>query len=320
VPSGPSDGMDDAASLASRFGYPLWMVERFCEFVPDVAEMLAELERPPRRYIRINSLRTSEEGLRSSLEAKGFDLAGTAVPGCLEIKKEPHSAGASSEYLRGLYYLQDIASQIPARVLAPKATDVVVDCCAAPGGKTTQLAALMGNAGLLVAMEADEQRIPSLTANLERLGVLNCAVVHADVRKLADFDLKPDSILLDVPCTGEGVIARDPTRKTSRTMDDIIECSAMQKELLDAALEVLKPGGRLVYSTCSFAPEENETVIDHALTRHPFKLGEIKWGEPGLTSFAGHEFDKQLRRARRFYPHVNGSQGFFVALLEKGCS
>jgi NOL1/NOP2/sun family putative RNA methylase len=217
-----------------------------------------------------------------------------------------------------MYYLQDLASQVPALVLAPRASEVVVDCCASPGGKTTQLAALMGNSGQLVAMESREDRLAPLTANLERMGVLNCAVLHTDSRNIADYDLTIDAILLDAPCTGEGVIGKDPARKTSRGLEDITECSVVQRELLDAALDDLALGGRLVYSTCSFAPEENELVIDHALEHHDVNLGKIQWGEPGLTHFCDYKFDPRLNLARRFYPHIHNSQGFFIALLEKG--
>jgi len=313
----PSGGVGEAAALAARYGYPTWMVERFMEFAPDPAGMLAELERPPRHYLRVNTLCTTEEALRAVLEARGFRLAPTWLPGGLEVTHEPHSIGATSEYLRGHYYLQDLASQVPAAALAPAPGEIIVDCCAAPGGKTTQLAALMGNLGLLVALEAQAHRLASLTANLQRLGVADCAVVHADARRIGEFGLRPDAILLDAPCTGEGVIGRDPTRKTSRGPGDIAECSATQRELLDAALTALAPGGRLAYSTCSFAPEENEAVVDAALKAHDVNLMELRWGEPGLTGFRGQEYNAQLKKARRFYPHLHGTQGFFVALFAK---
>jgi NOL1/NOP2/sun family putative RNA methylase len=305
-----------AGELAKKYGYPEYMVARFERFVPNLDKFLASMEEPPRAYIRVNTLRINANALMKRLTDKGFMLRETDLPDCLEVTAEPYSIGASAEYLLGYFYIQDKSSVIPPLALAPRAGDVVIDMAASPGGKTTQMAQMMDNKGLLLATEVEVARIAGLRSNLGRCGVMNTALFHMDAREIAKLVLKDAQILLDAPCTGEGVIARDRTRKTSRGTEDIQYCSGLQEELIDAAHACLKPGGVLVYSTCSFAPEENECNVDYAIKKYGMKVEPLPYGEPGLETFGGLRFDPQVRNARRLYPHLHGTLGFFVARLK----
>ena len=307
---------DRVKALAKKYGYDEYMVARFERFVPELEEFLASMDEPPRTYIRVNTLRINVNALIKRLRDKGFILKETDIPDCLEVTAEPHSIGASAEYLLGYFYIQDKSSLIPPLALAPAPGDVVIDMAASPGGKTTQLAQMMGNQGLLLAIEVEVARIAGLRSNLGRCGIMNTALFHMDAKDIKKLEVKADKILLDAPCTGEGVIAKDRTRKTSRGIEDIQYCSGLQKELVDAAYSCLKPGGILVYSTCSFAPEENERIVDYAIKKYHMKVEPVPYGEPGVATFGNLKFDPQVKNSRRLYPHKHGTSGFFVARLK----
>jgi len=167
----------------------------------------------------------------------------------------------------GLYYLQDAASQLPALVLNPAPHSLVLDMAASPGGKTTQLAALMHNTGTIIALDVHAGRLSSLKNNLERIGVRNTITYKKDARFCTDLKTTFDHILLDAPCSGNFCV--EPRFFEEKTLQGITERSKLQKELFKAAVRVLKPGGSLVYSTCSLEPEEDELVVDWALRKYP---------------------------------------------------
>jgi NOL1/NOP2/sun family putative RNA methylase len=196
----------------------------------------------------------------------------------------------------------------------------VFDLAAAPGGKTTHIAQQMQNSGKILAIEMDRLRITSLESNILRCGVTNAIVLRGDAKKIEKLNLKPDRILLDAPCSGEGLIPLDPTRKTSKSMADIRFCATREDELLDAAVTALAPGGTIVYSTCSIAPEENEYVVDEILKRHPdMKIAPIplEFGTPGYSEPFGVSLDESLILTKRFLPHLHGSEGFFICKMKK---
>lgn len=307
---------DRIKALAKKYGYDEYMVARFDRFVPELEKFLASMDEPPRTYIRVNTLRINANALTQRLRDKGFVLKETDIQDCLEVTAEPYSIGASAEYLLGYFYVQDKSSIIPPLALGPKPRDVVIDMAASPGGKTTQLAQMMENEGMMIAIEVEVARIAGLRSNLSRCGVMNTALFHMDAREMATLEIKADKILLDAPCTGEGVIAKDRSRKTSRGVEDIMFCSGLQEELIDAAYACLKPGGVLVYSTCSYAPEENECNVDYAIKKYGMKVEPLPYGQPGIDTFGDLKFDQQVKGARRLYPHMHGTTGFFVARLK----
>jgi NOL1/NOP2/sun family putative RNA methylase len=193
---------------------------------------------------------------------------------------------------------------------------IVLDVAAAPGGKTTFLAQKMKNSGAIIALEPNARRARSMSLNLARCGVYNTCIFRMDGLEADKFEMKFDRVLLDAPCSCEGVIAKDITRKTSHTPRDVDYCSRIQERLIEAAARSVKPAGLLVYSTCSFAPEENEMVVDGLLQKFSnITVEPTRYGSAGLTKFGNMTFNSQLKNAQRLYPHIHDSTGFFIARL-----
>eukprot|EP00435_Cladocopium_sp_Y103_P027686 s1708_g6.t2 len=207
----------------------------------------------------------------------------------------------------------------------PGPWSVVLDMAAAPGGKTTYIGQLMRNSGTLFANDLRKDRCKALVANVHRLGLTNVVVTNLDGKKLSKMLPRLDRVLLDAPCTGSGIIARDPSVKVKRGQKDFEGHSRLQKELLTAAIDMVdagsKTGGYIVYSTCSVAVEENEAVVDHALKTRNVELvsftSAVNFGVEGLSKYRERRFHPSLNLSRRYYPHVHNMDGFFVAKLKK---
>ncbi|MDP2899555.1 MAG: RsmB/NOP family class I SAM-dependent RNA methyltransferase [Candidatus Bathyarchaeota archaeon] len=270
-----------------------------------------------RRAIRINTLLESREAVVGKLEARGAKL--TPIPWLrdgLYIEGGESSAGASFEYLLGLYSIQEAAAQYPVEVLAPETGELVLDMCAAPGGKTTQVAAWMGNRGVVVAVDVRRDRLYALENNLERTGVENCVAYCADAGGLDYGGTLFDRILLDAPCSGNYVTDREWFKK--RDIGDVEKNAMEQRRLLGTALGQLRQGGTLVYTTCSLEPEEDELNVQWLLENHDVKLSEINGpGCPALTEVFGRSLSPEVAKCRRFWPDETGTQGFFVAKVVK---
>lgn len=200
----------------------------------------------------------------------------------------------------GLYYIQEPSAMSAAALLAPKPGMRVLDLCAAPGGKSTQLATYLGDSGLLVSNEINTQRSRILSQNIERMGIKNAIVTNEDSFVLAShFPGFFNAIQVDAPCSGEGMFRKLPEAIEQWSMENVAICAERQKEILDNAAVMLKPGGTIVYSTCTFSKEENEDVIEYFLERHP---------------------DFTLEEMERFWPHKVDGEGHFVAkLVRRGC-
>lgn len=309
----------EAAALASKYGYDMWLVSRFLEYVPSTKEFMDKMERPPSLYIRANTLKTSTGDLKERLRSKGFELNATVIPEVLAVEKSPMVIGATNEYLLGHYYLQDLSSCMAVDALDVSRNQNMLDVAAAPGGKTTFMAQRMENTGSIIALEPSEKRARSMSFNLARCGVYNTCIMKMDGVFAEKLERKFDRVLLDAPCSCEGVIAKDATRKTSHSPEDVDYCSNRQDRLIEAAVRVVKPGGLLVYSTCSFAPEENEMVVDRLLQKFSNVTVEpLGYGSSGLTRFGDMTFNSQLKNARRLYPHLHDTTGFFIARLRIG--
>jgi len=270
-----------------------------------------------RRAIRINTLLASREEVITKLEARGVKL--TPIPWLrdgLYIEGGESSAGSSFEYLLGLYSIQEAAAQFPVEVLAPEAGEVILDMCAAPGGKTTQIAARMGNRGVIVAVDVKRDRLYALENNLERTGVENCVAYCADAMGLDYGGILFDRILLDAPCSGNYVTDREWFRK--RDIGDVEKNSLEQRRFFGAAVGLLKRGGTLVYTTCSLEPEEDEFNLQWLLENHDVKVERIEGpGSPALTEVLGRSLSPEVAKCRRFWPNETGTQGFFVAKVVK---
>jgi tRNA (cytosine40_48-C5)-methyltransferase len=270
-----------------------------------------------RRAIRINTLLAGREEVVGKLEARGVKL--TTIPWLrdgLYIEGGESSAGSSFEYLLGLYSIQEAAAQFPVEVLAPAAGEAILDMCAAPGGKTTQAAAWMGNVGAVVAVDVRRDRLYALENNLERTGVENCVAYCADAAVLDYGGTLFDRVLLDAPCSGNYVTDREWFRK--RDIGDVEKNSLEQRRLLGAAVGLLKQGGTLVYTTCSLEPEEDELNVQWLLENHDVKVEEVGGpGSPALTEVLGRSLSPEIAKCRRFWPDETGTQGFFIAKVVK---
>jgi NOL1/NOP2/sun family putative RNA methylase len=311
----------DAERLAKKYGYKTFMVERYLAlFGEETEQFLQGNDQVLPKTIRVNTLTTTIQKATQRLEVKGFKLKSVPnLPYAFRVLESPIAIGATTEYLLGQYMLQSPASMWAVETMDLPEKRMVVDMCAAPGGKTTLIAQLMNNQGTLMATDISRNRIRSLRSNLSRMHVENSFVMRIDAARLPSMGIQAEAILIDAPCTGEGLIPLDPSRKQSRTRQDIETMTGVQQKLILAGSQLLREGGTLVYSTCSFAPEENEEIIDYALQRCPLEIIEtgLPLGEPGLTSFFGRDIDGRLRLARRFYPHKHAMEGFFICKMVK---
>jgi NOL1/NOP2/sun family putative RNA methylase len=299
------------------------MVERYIQFLglDQTKQLLNANEKPLTPSIRVNTLKTLALKLKERLEEKGFELEQIEwVPYGFNIIKESHNLGSLHEFLQGYYYLQNIASMLSAIILDPKPNEIVIDMCAAPGSKSTHLAQLMENKGTLILIEKNLNRIPALEVNLRRMGIINSIVFNMDAINLSNMNVKGDKILLDAPCTGEGLIRQDPSRKKSKRMKDIEKMASIQKRLLTTGLKALNSGGKLLYCTCSVAPEENELVVDEVLNKSDnYRIIEISknYGVKGLTNVFGVNLLEDLMFSQRLYPHLHNTIGFYFCLIKK---
>lgn len=231
--------------------------------------------------------------------------------------------GATPEYLAGHYMIQGASSLLPVMALAPQENERILDMCSAPGGKGSHIASIMKNTGTLFANDFNRDRIKAIVANFHRLGIVNAIVSCEDGTKFRNIISGFDRVLLDAPCTGTGVVSKDPSVKTTKSDIDVQRCYNLQRKLLLTAIDVVdaksKTGGYIVYSTCSVLPEENEWVIDYALKKRNVKLVHtgLDFGVEGFTKFRQHRFHPSLNLTRRYYPHTYNMDGFFVAKLKK---
>lgn len=273
-----------------------------------------------RRALTRNALRCSE--------ARFLQLMGPSVcraPFCADsfyLLDETARPGKSPLYHAGAYYVQEASAAAPAPLLDVQPGQRVLDMCAAPGGKSAQLAGALGGRGLLVANEYDAARANILKSNLERMGVANAVVLNeAPARIAAALPGWFDRVLVDAPCSGEGMFRKEPQAVRQHSQALVQRCAALGAQILDAAAAALRPGGRLVYSTCTFAPEEDEAQVGAFLARHaefstvPCGVG---FGSPGEAVRCGeHPFCAQ--HTRRIYP-CHGGEGHFMAVLEKSAA
>jgi len=311
------------SELARVYGYLPYMIDRYIKILGNdgTRKLLEANEKPLKKTIRVNTLKTDVQTLFSRLERKGIVLDKISqIPYGFNILKTKYSLGSMHEFLQGYYYIQNEASMLPAFVLSPKSSDVIIDMCAAPGSKATQLAQEMSNKGSLILIERNAKRIPKLEYNLRRMGIINSLVINLDARNLKKVNVEADRILLDAPCTGEGLIRKDPRRKKSKKISDLEKMARIQKDLLIAGLECLKPGGKLVYSTCSIAPEENELVIhDVLIGKDDYSIPKINlnYGSHGYNEVFGKKLRHDLVNAKRLYPHIDDTIGFFLCLIQR---
>ena len=278
-------------------------------------EFLASFDRPLCAGLRINPLKA---GFAGSLSR--FSLS--PVPWCptgfyYDAASRP---GLSPYHAAGLYYLQEPSAMAPAELLDPQPGERVLDLCAAPGGKSTQLAGKLQGKGLLVCNEINAKRAKILSGNLERLGVSNALVLNEHPKKLAErFAGYFDKILVDAPCSGEGMFRKEEAAVTDWTEDTNAICANRQQEILSSAAAMLRPGGRLVYSTCTFSPVENEGVISEFLWKNPdfsVEKTDTPYFSPGRPDWVSDPAPG-LEATFRLWPHKLLGEGHYAAVLRR---
>jgi NOL1/NOP2/sun family putative RNA methylase len=297
--------------------------ERYSIIVDDEEAFYESLNAFLSRCFRVNTIKAKKETvLRKFME---YGIAFEAVewnPNAFLV--DDVSANKTIEHFLGHIYIQEAISMLPVMLLpkealAPKA--LILDACAAPGSKTTQIAALMENRGAIVANDSDFGRIKALNFNLEKLGVTNTIITNYDFR-FFPASTSFDCVLLDAPCSGEGTIRKNYDVLKRWSEGGIRKLSRLQKDLIVKAYSLLKPGGTMIYSTCTFAPEENEEVVQHLLDNaKDATLAEVKVDglktDPGLPHWGEKEFSSELGKCIRVWPHHNDTGGFFVAKVMK---
>lgn len=313
--------------LCKYYGYGQELMDVFINLfsAAELVEFLEANEQPRPLTIRSNSLKTRRRILAADLISRGVNLdpLGPWTKVGLKIYNSSVPVGATPEYLAGHYMIQSASSYLPVMALGAQPGETVLDMAAAPGGKTTYIAAMMKNTGTIYANDINETRSKALVANVYRMGVRNAVMVNFDGRDLPTALPKLDRVLLDAPCTGLGVIARDPSIKLKRTKEDIAKCSQLQKQLLLAAIDCVNSksgsGGIIVYSTCSVSIEENEEVVDYALRKRNVKIVDsgLPFGVDGFTKMGTKRFHTNMKLCKRVYPHTHNMDGFFVCKLMK---
>jgi NOL1/NOP2/sun family putative RNA methylase len=310
--------------LAPRRGEPRLpqaMLERFEEMGFDLSQFVPALLRPPSQSFRINTLKGDRDRVLTSLSL--LEPEPCAWNDLVFRIKGQTKLGNLIEHFLGLIYAQDSSSTIPVTVLDPQPHEQILDMSAAPGSKSTQIAAAMANTGLLVANDVSPKRIPSLTANLDRCGVLNAVVTRLAGQSYGHIAAERfDRVLLDAPCSSEGTLSRSLKALEIWSTSAVKRLSATQRKLILSAYYCLKPGGVMVYSTCTFAPEENEGTVSHLLKKFPDAIVEPidlegVNSQPGFSRWRDEEFDPAVKNILRLFPHEHDGEGFCIARVRK---
>ncbi|MEO0278652.1 MAG: RsmB/NOP family class I SAM-dependent RNA methyltransferase [candidate division WOR-3 bacterium] len=293
-------------------------------FNEDFEAFIEAIITPPKPCIRLNTLKAKKEEILELLKERDVKL--TEVPwydkGYFINVEEEETIGNWWEHFAGLIYIQSADSMIPPIVLSPMEEEYVLDMCASPGSKTTQIADMMKNKGIIIANDINTRRIKALTSNLERMGVINTIVTMTDGVRFGK--LMPnyfDKVLVDAPCSAEGTIRKSYKAIYNWTPNTPRKMSNIQKALIISAYKALKPNGVLVYSTCTFSPEENEEVVSYLVEKHEAYLEEVNLRglrtRSGIVEWMGKKYNQEVSKAIRIYPHENEVGGFFIAKIRK---
>lgn len=272
--------------------YPEAFLERMeKQLGADFPKFLTALNEPPKKALRINTLKTDRETLSGLLDLPLSSLCENPDGASVSSAFNPN---ATPLHAAGLFYMQEATAQAPVAMLDLPDEPVVLDLCAAPGGKSAQLAAKM-RGGVLFSNEIVPSRAEVLSGNLERMGVTNAIVTNAEPKPLCSrLEGRCDAVLVDAPCAGEAMFRKDEQAVRDWSVEHVLTCAVRQRAILDDAAKAVKPGGQLLYATCSFSPQENEETVQVFLDGHT---------------------DFSLVSMRRFYPHTSAGEGQFAALL-----
>ena len=307
-------GANDEERVGLQTYVPTWFV-KYCFKMLGRGQALSFLEsasKPTPTYVRLNTLKATEETCLQRLTDEGVTAEKEPLlKHTYRIVETRKPLLRTQSFREGLFYVQDKASCLAVEVADPKPNDIVLDVCAAPGAKTTYMAQLMQNKGLVYSVDYSRRRIREWRSETERMGITNAAVVIADAQKPLPINVIADLVILDPPCTSTGAFGKTPSAKWRLTKRSMFNMAAVQWNMLNSGALCVREGGRLVYSTCSVTLEENEMLIEKFLKWHPeFALVETV-PRLGVQGFRG------LDKCQRLYPQFHGCNGFFVAKFVK---
>lgn len=297
--------------------------EHYRDLIDDWDAFQAAIRRPLPNCIWANTLRTTPDELRGSLGAEGIELQPIDwCPGAFRLP-DGVAPGRPWQYRAGLYHVQEEASLVPVSCTSIAPGDRILDLCAAPGNKTAQLSLAVGETGTVVANDRSGERTRAVRHAIERLGLVNVAVTVWDGKRFPMPQPLFDGVLVDAPCSCEGTVRKSPREARRVEAREIESIAVVQTILLRRAVKLVRPGGWVIYSTCTFSPHENEGVVDAVLghrrsevTLEPIDLPGFR-ASPGVTEWQGRAFAPGMERCLRVWPHTNDTGGFFVALLRR---
>jgi len=292
-------------------------MERIKKMIPD-AETLLEINQEW-KSIRVNTLKIDRDSLLKRLEGK-FEIKEMPWYENGFFIKDEDNIAKTEEYYLGYYYIQEASSMLPPLVMDLQQKDFVFDLCAAPGSKTTQIAMMLENTGLIIANDIKLKRIRALTHNIQKSGATNCIVTNYDARLFYKTGLKAEKILLDVPCTASGKIIKKKDIPEKWSYGRVKSLAGLQKKLVESAYKCLERNGIIIYSTCSLEPEENEEVIDFAVEKLGMEVEKINLKNIKIRRGVKEWNDKKFEwwnKVIRIWPQDNKTEGFFICKLRK---
>jgi NOL1/NOP2/sun family putative RNA methylase len=301
-------------------------LDRYRDIVDDWAAFMETVATPLPTTIWANPLKTTPDALQRRMAADGVQLKPVGWrPGTFRLDRRV-SPGTRMEFMAGHYQVQEEAALPAVDLMEPVAGERVIDLCAAPGNKSAQLAVAMNGQGMVVANDKSYGRLRAVRAAIDRLGLVNIAITNRDAITFPNLFEEPeafDRVLADVPCTCEGTLRKNPTALELAEKTNIKELAGVQASILRRGINLCRPGGLIVYATCTFAPEENEAVIQRmfnefgeSIDLEPALIDGFK-SAPGLTRWKDERYDDRMTTCMRVWPHHNDTGGFFVARIRK---
>jgi len=295
------------------------IIDKYSCLVDDEKKFADSINIPLKQSFRVNTLKEEKKTVINKLKEYDSNIKTTEWNDNAHIS-ELNNLGSSLEHFVGQIYIQELTSMIPPLIVKDLIKDIkIIDCCAAPGSKTTQIAAMMGNKGHIIANDAKHTRLKSLRGNLDRLGVTNTSVTLRDFKSFPNTSA--DLYFVDAPCSSEGTIRKKNTVARTWKEMDYLRFNKLQNGLLSKACEMAPSGSTIVYSTCTFSPEENEKVVSETLDKYDLKMKTINIenlkSESGITEWNNENYNSEVEKCMRVWPHHNDTDAFFIARMEK---
>jgi len=295
------------------------IIKKYNCLVDNKKKFAESINTPLKQSFRINTLKEKKETVIAKLKEYDSKITNVRWNDNAYITKL-NNLGSSLEHFVGHIYIQELTSMIPPLIVKDLIKDInIIDCCAAPGSKTTQIAAMMDNKGHIIANDTRHVRLKSLRGNLDRLGVTNTSVTLRDFKSFPNT--KADLYFVDAPCSSEGTIRKKNSVARIWKEKDYLRFNKLQKQLLSKACEMAPSGSTVVYSTCTFSPDENEKVVSEILNEYDMKMKHIKIenlkSKPGITQWNNEEYHSGVEKCMRIWPHHNDTDAFFIARMEK---